>query len=481
MATDSAPPGAGARLLVVDDDAALLKALERTFRQAGYDVATAASGEEALARLRERPPALVVSDLMMPGMDGIELLREARSLAPPPEVLLITAHASVERAVEAMRLGAFDFVEKPIQRDRLLLLVQRAFERRSLTSENALLRERLADREGAERLVGSSPAIAELRRSIAQIAPTDVPVLVTGESGTGKEVIAVLLHAQSPRRSAPLIKISCAAIPETLLESELFGYERGAFSGAAATKRGRFELAHGGTLFLDEISEMAAPMQAKLLRVLQDGMVQRLGGTRDIAIDVRLVAATNADLEEAMREGRFRRDLYHRINVIEIGAPTLRERLEDLPLLVAHFLRLHKGLRATPLESVSDSALDTLAAHLWPGNVRELENTVQRALVTAPGPRLEARDLRFAAFASGVATHAAGGDAAGRDGLLVPAGSTLAEVEELVIADALKRCRGDKERAAKLLGISARTLYRRASRGISSEGDDSPDEVLAAD
>ena len=470
MAPESPDRPVGPRLLVVDDDAALLKALERAFRQAGYDVATATTGEEALVRMREHAPALVVSDLMMPGMDGIELLREARALASPPEVLLITAHASIERAVEAMRLGAFDFVEKPIQRDRLLLLVQRGLERRTLTSENAVLRERLADREGVDRLVGAGPSMVELRRSIEQIAPTDVPVLVTGESGTGKEVVADLLHARSPRRNSPLIKISCAAIPETLLESELFGYERGAFSGATATKRGRFELAHGGTLFLDEIGEMAAPMQAKLLRVLQDGMVQRLGGTRDFAIDVRLVAATNADLEAAMREGRFRHDLYHRINVIEIVVPPLRERLEDLPLLVAHFLRVHRGLRATPLEGVSDGALETLAAHDWPGNVRELENTVQRALVTSPGPRLEARDLRFAAFASG-SRPGAGNAAAGGDGLFVPAGSTLADVEERLIEDALRRSRGDKDRAAKSLGISSRTLYRRVSRGAAGDPD----------
>jgi two-component system response regulator HydG len=473
------PPAIVPRVLVVDDDAALLKALDRMFRQAGYEVLTAASGEDALEVLRDRPPWIVVSDLLMPGMDGIELLREARALVPPPEVLLITAHASVEKAVEAMRLGAFDFVEKPIQRDRLLLLVQRALERRLLTSENALLRERLADRESTERLVGASPAIVELRRSIAQIAPTDVPVLVTGESGTGKEVVADLLHAQSSRRAAPLVKISCAAIPETLLESELFGYERGAFSGAAATKRGRFELAHGGTLFLDEIGEMAAPMQAKLLRVLQDGRVQRLGSTRDVEIDVRLVAATNADLEAAMEDGRFRRDLYHRINVIEIAVPPLRDRLEDLPLLIAHFLRVHRNLRATPLEGVSDGALEMLSAHSWPGNVRELENTVQRALVTAPGPRLEARDLRFAAFAS--RGGGAGGAAAGRDGTFVPAGTTLAEVEEMLIADALRRTRGDKERAARMLGISARTLYRRTSAAAGGESSPAPDAPLRAD
>jgi len=462
--TDAQPPVPGARLLVVDDDVALLRALERTFRQAGYDVTAVANGEQALALMRERVPTLVISDLMMPGMDGIELLREARALDPPPEVLLITGNASVERAVEAMRLGAFDFVEKPIQRDRLLMLVQRALERRVLTRENAQLRERLADREGIERLVGVSAPIVELRRLIEQIASADVPVLVSGESGTGKEVVADLLHAQSPRRSGPLIKISCAAIPETLLERELFGYERGAFSGAAATKRGRFELAHGGTLFLDEIGEMAAPMQAKLLRVLQDGMVQRLGGTKDIAIDVRLVAATNADLEVAMRDGRFRRDLYHRINVIEVAVPPLRTRLEDLSLLVAHFLHLHQGLRTNALEGVSDEALEALAGHDWPGNVRELENTVQRALVTAPGPRLEARDLRFARFASAAPSHAQGHTQGAHEGTFVPAGTPLDAVEDMLISDALRRCQGDKERAAKLLGVSARTLYRRASR-----------------
>jgi two-component system response regulator HydG len=459
--TDASPTGSGVRLLVVDDDVALLRALERTFRQAGYDVTAVANGEQALAVMRERMPTLVISDLLMPGMDGIELLREARALDPPPEVLLITGNASVERAVEAMRLGAFDFVEKPIQRDRLLMLVQRALERRVLTRENAQLRERLADREGIERLVGVSAPVVELRRLIEQIAPADVPVLVSGESGTGKEVVADLLHAQSPRRSGPLIKISCAAIPETLLESELFGYERGAFSGAAATKRGRFELAHSGTLFLDEIGEMAAPMQAKLLRVLQDGMVQRLGGTKDIPIDVRLVAATNADLEGAMRDGRFRRDLYHRINVIEVAVPPLRARLEDLSLLVAHFLHLHRGLRANALEGVSDEALEALAVHDWPGNVRELENTVQRALVTAPGPRLEARDLRFARFASAAPAHA---HERPHEGTFVPAGTPLDAVEDMLISDALRRCQGDKERAAKLLGVSARTLYRRASR-----------------
>jgi DNA-binding NtrC family response regulator len=453
------------RILVVDDDIELLRALEKTFQRAGYDVETASDGARAKEIAADRPPDVVVSDLMMPGLDGIELLRELKALSPAPAVLLITAHASIERAVEAMRLGAFDFVEKPIQRDRLLLLVERALERHDLTTENARLRARLADREGLDRLVGGASAMIELRRAIAQSAVTDVPVLVTGESGTGKEVVADLLHEHSRRKGGPLVKVSCAAIPESLLESELFGYERGAFTGAGQTKRGRFELADRGTLFLDEIGEMPGSMQAKLLRVLQDGRVQRLGGTRDVPVDVRVVAATNADLDRAMQEGRFRRDLYHRINVIEIFVPPLRDRPEDVPLLVAHFLRLHRGLRAESLTGVAPEAIDALQAQRWPGNVRELENTIQRALVTAPGPVLEASDLRFSQFASESGSESTHGTGAfvGED-VVVRIGTPLSEVEDRLIQAALRRTRGDKEKAARLLGISARTLYRRASR-----------------
>jgi two-component system response regulator HydG len=452
-------------VFVVDDDRELLRALERTLRSAGYAVRTAPDAEQALTIIKEAPPELLITDLMLPGMDGIDLLREVKQVAPTTEVLLMTAHASVERAVEAMRLGAYDFVEKPIERDRLLRAVDKALEKQSLSAENRTLRERLKDSESAERLVGTSRAMVELRRLIAQIAPSDVPVLVTGESGTGKEVIADLLHALSSRRAGALIKISCAAIPENLLESELFGYERGAFSGAQQTKRGRFELADRGTLFLDEIGEMAPAMQAKLLRVLQDGHVQRLGGTKDIKVDVRLVCATNVDLGRAMREGRFREDLYHRVNVIEIAAPPLRDRVEDIPILVAHFMRMHRALRATPLTAISPAALEQLAAHGWPGNVRELENVVQRSLVTAAGPVLEASDLRFASHAAGrVGGRTGVADAGDGDVLRIKPGTPLHEVEEILIADALRRCRGDKEKAARILGISARTLYRRASR-----------------
>jgi two-component system response regulator HydG len=456
-------------ILVVDDDTELLRALEKTLRTAGYAVRTAADGEEALKRLAEAPAQLVLTDLLMPGMDGIQLLREVKSLAPGSEVLLMTAHATIERAVEAMRLGAHDFVEKPFVREHLLLAVERALEKQTLAAENRQLRARLSDHDAADRMIGMSPAVREMRRLVTQIAASDVPVLITGENGTGKEVVADLLHSISSRAKGPLVKISCAAIPENLLESELFGYERGAFSGAAATKRGRFELADHGTLFLDEIGEMAAAMQAKLLRVLQDGCVQRLGSTRDVQVNVRLCTATNVDLSRAMRDGKFREDLYHRINVIEIAVPPLRDRLEDLPVLVAHFIKMHSRLRPVAIQGVSDAALAALAQHTWPGNVRELENAVQRALVTAPGPVLEASDFRFAQYQGALAGRGAGDS----DNISIRPGTRLDEVEEILIADALRRTRGDKERAARLLGISARTLYRRASKGGEMPDEDS--------
>ena len=454
-ATDTPRP----RLLVVDDDPALLRALSRTLSNDGYQVATAPDAERALEMVQHGPPQLVVTDLLLPSMDGIELLRRVKSATPTVEVILITAHASVERAVEAMRLGAYDFVEKPVQREELLRTVRKAIEKQELAAENLRLKEKLAEQEGAARLVGTSASIREVKRLAAQIAPTDVPVLITGDSGTGKEEVAGLLHALSPRKKGPLVKISSAAIPENLLESELFGYERGAFSGAMSPKPGRFELAEGGTLFLDEIGDMAPPMQAKLLRVLQDRRLQRLGGTRDIRVDVRIVSATNVDIGRAMRDGRFREDLYHRLNVIEIHLAPLRERLEDLPLLVAHFLRRHRSLRATPIEGVQPDALELLARHAWPGNVRELENVVQRALATAPGPLLTAGDLRFA-----TAQMPAAAIGARDDTIAIPSGLSLADMQEMVIEEALRRSGGDKEEAARRLGISSRTLYRRAKR-----------------
>lgn len=462
----SAPPGS--KILIVDDDAVLLATLERLLRREGYEITAFSDPEQALECLRKRPHELVISDLMMPGMDGIELLRRARVISATTEVLLITGYATVERAVEAMRHGAYDFIQKPVDRDHLMRVVERALEKQALSSENRRLRERLASIDGPSRMIGTSHAMTELKRLISDAAPSDLPVLITGESGTGKEMVADLLHAQSRRATGRAIKISCAAIPENLLESELFGYERGAFSGAAASKPGRFELADGGTLFLDEIGEMSSPMQAKLLRVLQDGCLQRLGSTRDVHFDARLVCATNVDIGLAIQDKRFREDLYHRINVIEIEVPPLRRRVEDIPILAAHFLNKYTATPGVLPRTLTPEAIEMLSRYPWPGNVRELENVIQRAAVMAHEPNLRAEDLRFSA-----AQRTAPEGGASR-GLQIPAGTPLSEVEELVIEDALRQCDGDKEGAARLLGVSSRTLYRRAQRPLNPSPDDLP-------
>jgi two-component system response regulator HydG len=471
VTNDKAAETMAASVLVVDDEPSLLKALEKTLKGAGYEVATAPSAEEALAILPDVDPQVVVTDLILPNMDGIDLLRQIKEIAPATEVLLMTGHASIERAVEAMRLGAFDFVEKPIDRRRLLRLMDKALERQSLLAENVLLRGRLAEQESATRMVGMSASVMEMRKVAAQISASDVPVLITGESGTGKEVIADLIHSLSSRAKGPIIKISCAAIPEDLLESELFGYERGAFSGAVKSKPGRIELADKGTLFLDEIGDMMPSMQAKLLRVLQDGMLQRLGGTRDISADVRIISATNLDIGQAIQDKRFRADLYHRLNVIEIRVPPLRDRLDDLPLLVTHFLKRHGNASGNKIEGVTPEVLEVLARHDWPGNVRELENVIQRALATATGPLLLGSDLHFASAQTRRPAPAADGDA-----VAIPLGTTLADAEELLINRTLSRCGGDRQKAARVLGISSRTLFRRAKRDRERD-DDFDDET----
>ncbi len=453
------------RILVVDDDDELRKALERTLRHAGYDVVSAGDVTDALHLIETAPPHVVVTDLRLPERDGIELLRIVREQRPGIEVLLITAHASIERAVEAMRLGAYDFVEKPVHRDRLLFTVEKALEKQSLAAENERLRARLGEREALDRFVGASEAAQTVKRLLAQAAATDMPVLLLGESGTGKEVAADVLHDLGTRRRGPLVKVSCAAIPEHLLESELFGYERGAFSGAVHAKPGRFELAHGGTLFLDEIGDMSPPMQAKLLRVLQDGHVQRLGGTRDIHVDTRIVSATNIDIAAALRDGRFRGDLYHRLNVVEITLPPLRDRFDDIPLLVRHLVQMHGGRRMPAIDTIEPAVYERLQEHRWPGNVRELENVVLRALAMAPGTVIASDHVRFS-------THMTA-PAAARDGLTIPHAATLSEAQDALIENALRRCHDDKEHAARVLGISVRTIYRWARERRTLTGESS--------
>jgi DNA-binding NtrC family response regulator len=353
-------------ILLVDDDERLRRAAGKVLTAEGYRVTNAATAAEALVALKQGPVALVISDLRLPDLDGIALLKHSRELVPQAEVVVITGHGSVENAVEAMRLGAYDFIEKPLDSTALLKTVAKALEKQRLTSENRQLRCRLQQQSGIGVLIGESQAMQSVKQLIRQIAPTDVNVLIQGESGTGKEIVADALHDLSDRRERPFVKISCAAIPETLLESELFGHERGAFTGAAAARPGKFELAEGGTLLLDEIAEMTPQLQAKLLRVLQDGSFQRLGGTKEIHGNVRLLCATHADIPRAVAAEKFRHDLYYRINTLQIVLPALRERREDIPLLASHFLRLFSGAMHKDVHAIAPAALTQLLNHAWP-------------------------------------------------------------------------------------------------------------------
>ena len=446
-----------AEILLVDDEEALCNAASKILQKENYRVSFVHTAKDGLAKFESENPDLLITDLMLPDSDGIAVLKRAKEIRPTVEVIVITGHGTVEKAVEAMRLGAYDFIEKPLDKTQLLKAVAKAVERQRLAIENRQLREELKAARGEEPLIGNAPAMVEIKKLIRQIAPTDVSVLIQGESGTGKEVIADMLHGFSARRDKSIVKISCAAIPETLLESELFGYERGAFTGAAGSKPGKFELADGGTLFLDEIAEMSPALQAKLLRVLQDGRFQRLGSTKDIQVDVRIISATHVDLPAAIAERKFREDLYYRLNVVHVDIPPLRDRREDIPLLADHFLQKYVARMQKKVTSIAPAAVEQLQGHSWPGNVRELENTLQRALAMARGEVVE----NFQLFHVG--DTSAGGKTSGPS-VSVPIGATLAEAEDVLIRETLKLVAGDKEKAAKILGVSSRTLYRRNAK-----------------
>jgi two-component system response regulator HydG len=395
-------------------------------------------------------------------MSGEALLRAAKAVAPETEVVVMTAYGTVEAAVSAMKEGAYDFITKPVRRHAIVKSVRQALEKASLLAENRALKARLADLVGPggeDRLLGSAPAFRAAVDALRQVAPTSATVLVTGESGTGKELAARMLHDLSPRAAGPFVPVNCAAIPETILESELFGYERGAFTGAVARKEGRFERAHGGTLFLDEVGEMPPAVQVKLLRVLQDGVVERLGGTQPVQVDVRIVAATNKDLAVEVKAGRFREDLFYRLNVVAIRLPPLRERGDDVPLLAAAFLRRIADKHGKRLAGFTPAALAALAAHDWPGNVRELEHAVERAVVLCRGDAVDVDDLPEALRATAAPPAAAGPSA-----ITVAIGTPMEEVERLVIRETLKHTRGDKTLAAQILGIAPRTIYRKLDR-----------------
>jgi two-component system response regulator HydG len=447
-------PPVGARILVVEDNDSLRTGVARALRANGSEVDEAASGDQAILRIRDvanEPFDVVLTDVRLPGSDGLEVLRAVRDRDPRTSVLFMTAYGSIETAVEAMRSGAFDFVQKPVDLEQIELRVARALEHRRLLAEVSELRRERAARDAVEEIVGDSPALRAAVDLALRVAPTRSTVLVTGETGTGKELIASLIHGSSPRAEGPLVKVNCAALPETLLESELFGHERGAFTGADRQRIGRFEQANGGTLFLDEVGDMSPATQAKLLRVLQEQEFQRLGGTRVLRTDARLISATNQDLGERMREGSFRGDLFFRLNVIRIHLPPLRERPDDLVALAHHFLRRFAGELGRPVRGFTDEALARIRSHPWPGNVRELNNTIERGVLMAEGSRVGVADLALPARVDPA-------NAVGWRPNLPPDGLCLREFERELVLEALERSGFLQKDAAKLLGISRRKL-----------------------
>jgi two-component system response regulator HydG len=456
-----------ATLLVADDDPGLRESLERTLTREGYRVVLASDGRAALERVQAGGVDLIVTDLRMPGLTGLELLRAAKAIMPDVDVILLTAFGTVEEAVKAMKDGAYDFLTKPFRREQLIKLVDKALERRDLIEQNKALKKQLEDIRAKGQMIGSSPAYRRMLSLVEQIADSSATILIQGESGSGKELVARAIHERSSRRAGPFVAVNCAALPETLLESELFGYERGAFTGAAGRKEGRFELANGGTLFLDEVADLSLVTQPKILRVLQEGEFERLGATRTIQVDVRIVSATNQDLAEMVKDKRFREDLYYRLNVITVRVPPLRERHEDIRLLAQHYLRVYAAKNGRKLEGFSNEALERLESYAWPGNVRELENLIERTVLLARKDRIDAEDLP---------EEIAGVKRPPRDAILELVGTPLAEIEQRLLDETLRITGGNKTQAAKLLGIDVRTVARKLERreDDGGEGTDRP-------
>ena len=439
------------RILVVDDDVNARTALAELLRDEGFEVETAADAFKALGKYDTFAPHLVLTDLKMPGMDGIELVKKLHAMEDPAAVVVMTAFGAVSSAVEAMRAGAVEYLTKPLNFDELLVVIDRVLETQALRTETRQLRQRLRDKVAPRNIVGASPAMNRIFEVVDQVAPSKATVLITGESGTGKELIASAIHQRSPRAQRPFIKLHCAALAESLLESELFGHERGAFTGAVQRRDGRFQMADGGTLFLDEIAEISPAVQVKLLRFLQEHEFERVGSGQTMRVDVRVIAATNKNLLEEVAKGRFREDLFYRLNVVALEMPPLRERKSDIPALAKFFVDRYATENGKPVDSIAPEAIDLLAAYDWPGNVRELENAIERAVVLAPGNVIEARHLPAAVKPS---THLEGGAPP------IP-GSTLAEIEKYAILETLKATGGSTSKAAEMLGISVRTIQYR--------------------
>jgi DNA-binding NtrC family response regulator len=440
------------RILVVDDEANARRAIATILGEEGYEVAEASNGEEALARLADFSPAVVLSDVRMPKMDGLTLLQRAHEQGSNATFIMMTAFASVETAVEAMRAGAEHYLVKPLDANAVLVVLGKALERRALTRETESLREQVRQRTRFHNIVGEAPQLQAIYETVKRAASTRATVLILGESGTGKELIAQALHHESPRKDKPFIKVHCAALSENLLESELFGHEKGSFTGAVARKEGRFELADGGTLFLDEIGDISPAVQVKLLRVLQQREFERVGGTQTLKVDVRIVAATHRDLAAEVKAGKFREDLYYRLNVVAVTLPPLRERKSDVPALVNHFLEKYSDSYGKEVRGLAPGTLQALLAYDWPGNIRELENAMERAVVLATGNELTADDLPPVLRGP----RPTGSSAS----TLIP-GATLAEIEREAILRTLEMVQGSTTRAAEILGISVRKVQYR--------------------
>jgi len=434
------------KLLVVDDEAIIRESLRDWLSDVGHQVLTAENGPQALEIIQKEKPGIAIADLVMPGMDGIELLKRAKEISPSIEVIIITAYGSIPTAITAMREGAYDYIEKPFCPERAELLIERVVQHQGLLEENISLHQRLEERYRFENIIAKSPKMQQVIEVIKVVAKSNATVLITGESGTGKELVARAIHSQSYRKDKPFVAVSCAALPESLLESELFGHEKGSFTGAYAQKKGKFEFANRGTLFLDEIGEMSANIQVHLLRVLEEKEFTRVGGNELTKVDVRVISATNKDMKKAVASGQFREDLHYRLNVVTIELPPLRERKEDVPLLAQHFLKKFAVENQKEIAGFSPGATDFLLKYEWPGNVRELENAIERAVILAKKSYIEVVDLPQENVLLAHST---------------PLRKSLGEMEKNHILNIINEAGGNYSKAARILGISRATLYNK--------------------
>ena len=455
-----------ANILIVEDEPRMRRLLEISLGEDGHSVHAAGDAEGGLLHLRKESVDLVVTDLKLPGMNGLEFLQEGKRLNPALPFIVMTAYGSVETAVDAMKAGASDYVLKPFTMAEMKLVINKELDVQQVRDENRRLKEALAKRYHFQNIVGRSKKMQEVLALVERVAPTNSTVLIGGESGVGKDLIARAIHQNSRRSAGPFIKINSTAIPDTLFESELFGFERGAFTGALASKPGKFELADKGTLFLDEIGDVPAAIQVKLLRVLQEREFERLGGTKTLKVDIRMIAATNRDLRAALEEGTFREDLYYRLNVVPIDIPPLREHKEDIPELVDYFLARFAADNEKEIEGITPAAVSALMEYHWPGNVRQLENSVERAVALSSGRVIDVKDIHLDT------TAGKGGGASASADHFLPEGMTLEQWEDNMIKEALRRANGNKSQAARLLGLSRNALrYRLSKLGVADEGE----------